>query len=193
MRSAGVSFCGVVLGLLLIGCAGSKETSTSASQGLDGVNQALQDAEATIEWASGEATQSLAYVRVTSDSVTYRRFTTPGKPGRWARGTETRRKERTHTRPIEDVKTIRAEAGSRFGRGVLLGAAPGLLLVGITALGGRDCSGPGCTITASSFFGGAAAALAGGVLGGVIGGFVEAEGEIVYRAPIDRYLSTRSP
>lgn len=193
MRSARASFSSIFLGLLLIGCAGSQEASTSTSQGLEGVNQALHDEEATIVWASGDVSESLAYVRVTPDSVRYRRFTTPGEPERWARGPESQEGETSQTRPIEAVKTIKTDEGSRFGRGVVLGAAPGLLLAGGAALGGRGCSGPGCTLTASAFIGGAAAALGGGMLGGIIGGLVEEEGKVVYRAPIDHYLSTRSP
>lgn len=121
-------------------------------------------------------------VTVTRDSVYYRKtslFASSTDPGR------------SRQRSIHRVHTIAVEYGAGGGKnGLLLGAAPGVLLSGraLLALAERDCDS-WCEAFSKTFLGvGLVGALVGGGIGTLVGNAIDDDAQVVYRHPVDRYL-----
>lgn len=126
----------LVIGLVLtlFGCAGGSEVSRDPTR-LSEVNRAVEGGRADIIWRSGETLKNAAWVRVSADSVRYRLYTEPGGASRWEHPPPPQRNERTRSRSIHEVDRIVAHVGDGGWRGFVIGATPGTVLVGISAIG----------------------------------------------------------
>lgn len=184
----------LLLGLSgLVGCA-QTQTATQTPTRLAGVNRALEGAVADIVWRSGEETDRLTFVRLTPDSVKYRRSAVSGDLA-WWKDPRSRGDGQLQARPIEAVKRIEKHVNGGGGwEGFWVGATPGLLFAGYggISLATTDCSNGSsyCGLGAAvAMYYGAILALGGGLVLALIGNLIDDDRQVVYRAPVDRYLS----
>lgn len=168
----------LLIALLLGGCAGTRLPAEPA-RSLGDVNARLAGRWAAIERTDGTATEYAEDVRVGPKATTY----------------YDRRERERLSLPTADVRLVTVAEESGVGRGAFAGAAPGILLAGIGAVGLANLDDDGEDLAADiasglALLGGAASALLGGVAGAIIGGnVIDDEVAVVYRGPVERYLS----
>jgi hypothetical protein len=186
------NFVLLLLLLVLMGCVPTQKATQPPTR-LAEVNRALDGAVADIEWRSGEESDRLPFVRVTPDSVTYRRSAVSGDLAWWRAPRS--QEEQLRARPIEAVKRIEKHVNGGGGwEGFWVGATPGLILSGsgVYSAATQDCSNgsPGCGLGAAiAIPAGLVLAVGGGLLLALIGNLIDDDRQVVCQAPVDRYRS----
>ena len=153
--------------VLLSGCASSRLSSCPPVT-LPELNETLDDRWVTVALVEGRDLRA-ADVEMGAEWTTYRDIRT----------------SRTHQIPTANIEQIRARGASGGGAGFLIGAVPGLILIG-AGVTGEVSAGPhsGGAIEGFAVLGGAALAATGAVVGALIGSRSQSSSwRILYQRP----------
>ena len=166
--------------LLLSGCGSAIRVTepTVPPRTLEEVNARLATTPRAIVWlADGARVRDAEQVRVGREEV---RFVVSGEPLALS---------------TDHVERVTTDGGTRAAAWSRAGATPGLALAGLSLLGlasAGEVEGAGAIVVVLGLYGGIGSAFVGAFMGGAAGSQIPSgASEVVYQAPLGRYLADR--